>query len=284
MLENAMNRPEPTLSTSPWRALSWEDLADTRLVPTMLSPEERRAYIWLTENLYSGRGALVELGCFAGGSTAAMAEGLRRSGKQARIQAFDRFKVSEMHKRRFLYSAGILPFSGDDLLPVAERFMAPWRDLVDLHRTELSTHVWPGDPIEMLVMDASKTTKSMDAMAASFFPALLPQAGLIVQQDFLHWKTPWVAVQMARLGSAVTPVAHVAPDTVVFRVERAILPSDIAAAACSPLDDVAMKAGLHTAELMMQGFDVGPKLALLDQALERNAGVRQAKFMANPPG
>jgi len=48
-------------------------------VPTMLSEEEIRLLRWATHEYYEGEGEIIDAGCFLGGSTMALAEGLARN-------------------------------------------------------------------------------------------------------------------------------------------------------------------------------------------------------------
>jgi len=53
-------------------------------VPTMLTPEERLYLHWLGAVVWSGRGCVVEIGPWLGGSTVCLAAGMRASGHPAR--------------------------------------------------------------------------------------------------------------------------------------------------------------------------------------------------------
>ncbi len=183
----------------PWAALTDADLAGVG-VPTVLSPDERRLYFWLARDWACGAGALVDLGCFVGGSTALLAEGQRRAGRAAPVHGHDAFTVSERFKAQFLYPAGVPAFAGADMLPVARQLLHPWAGTVRLHPGRIEDQVRDGVPIEIRAMDASNTAGTADAMAAAFLPALVPGRGIVIQQDFLHWRQPWVAAQMALLG------------------------------------------------------------------------------------
>ncbi|MBV0913172.1 class I SAM-dependent methyltransferase [Anianabacter salinae] len=273
----------PDLSDAPWRDIPWRLLGDARGVPTMLSPQERRAYLWLAEHWARGAGCVVDLGCFAGGSTAHLAEGQRRDGRSGRIHAYDRFTISDPLKEKFLYPAGIAPYEGDDLLDAARQILAPWAGLVDLHPGAIEDQTWTGEAIEMLVMDASKAAHTMDAMAATFFPALIPGGSLIVQQDFLHWKTPWVAVQMARMADWVSPAGHAERDTMIFHVDRPLDAAAIDAGRCADLTDAEMRAALLDMRARLDGFGVEDRMDALVRAVELNAGERIAWKMKTAP-
>ncbi|HGG05640.1 MAG TPA: hypothetical protein ENK28_09300, partial [Aliiroseovarius sp.] len=195
------------LPVNPWQTVDPKALDATRPVPTMLSPEEQLLYYWIASEWAKGSGAIVELGCFVGGSTARLAEGHRVAGLKSEIHAFDRFLASETAKKNHFYSAGIAAFEGEDILPLAKSLLKPWADRITLHPGMIEDQDWTGGDIEVLVMDASKSTKASDHMAAKFFPHLIPGQSLVVQQDYLHWKQPWIAVQMERMANWFTPVA-----------------------------------------------------------------------------
>ncbi len=176
----------------------------------MLNPEEAQFYVWLSRAMAEVTGAVVDLGCFAGGAPAYLAEGNRQGGGQAQIHAFDQFATSEKAKERQLYSKGVAPFGGTDILPLAQQVLAPWAPNVRFHKGRIEESVWEGGPIALLVLDASKTSETMDQMAAVFFPHLIPGQSIIVQQDELHWKEPWIAVQMEAFAEYFEPLCRVA--------------------------------------------------------------------------
>ena len=68
------------VETCAWRRAALPPLPE---VPTMLSPEERRYLYWLGNEVWSGRGCVVEIGSWLGGSTVCLAAGMRASGHPA---------------------------------------------------------------------------------------------------------------------------------------------------------------------------------------------------------
>jgi hypothetical protein len=274
-----MTDPAP-FAARPWRALPDAALA-AATVPTMLNAEERRLYLWLARDWARGEGAIVDLGCFAGGSAAILAEGQRQAGRALPVHAYDAFRISEPLKARFLYPVGIAPFEGEDMLPVAQALLAPWGTAV-LHPGRIETQVWDGGPIEILAMDASKTAATMDAMAAAFLPAMVPGRGVVIQQDFLHWRQPWIAVQMFLLDACFEPVAHAPRDTVVFRCLRAPSAEEVKAATCARLDAEAMIGALRAMRDRLRPFGLGKQMRGLIDAVRANPGVRNAAAMKPP--
>jgi hypothetical protein len=282
-----MNRPTlidrtDALSARPWRRLIERALGPAHDVPTMLSTEEQKLYYWLTAFWAEGAGAIVDLGCFAGGSTARLAEGRRVAGLTPAIHAFDRFTADAHTKEAILYRQGVAPFDGDDILPLAQAALAPWAPDIVFHRGEIDRMDWQGGAIELLVMDASKTVESGDAMAATFFPHLVPGDSLVVQQDCLHWSQPWVPAQMERLGACFRPVAHAPRDTVVFLCERAPGAQELAAARIAPLDDAALDASLAAAGAWLAPLGLAGRIEQTRGSLAANPGKRRAFQFVKP--
>ena len=201
---------------APWKRIDTALLAQAAAVPTMLAPEEQQFYAWVTSEWMQGDGAVVDLGCFAGGSTARLAAGHQRAGHPGLIHAYDRFGANEFAKEQILYAQGVAPFKGNDILDLTIDLLTPWTERIALYPGDIKDHIWEDGPIEILVMDASKTIATMDQMARMFFPSLIPGRSLVVQQDYLFWRLPWIPIQMELLADYFTPVAHVREDTVAF--------------------------------------------------------------------
>jgi len=64
---------------------------------SMLTEDEKRFLYWCTSRFYENKGEIVELGPFAGGSSVALAAGLRASWPEANrtVQVYDRFKTDD---------------------------------------------------------------------------------------------------------------------------------------------------------------------------------------------
>ncbi len=208
--------PEVLFAAAPWN-LDETRAAEAAIdVPTMLSPEERRLYYWVAQNWAQDAGALVDLGAFAGGSTARLAAGVAARGGTQTVHAYDRFTIDEKNKARVLYARGVPAFEGNDLMPLAERYLSPWKDRVELHHGEIQDIGWQGDPIEVLAVDAAKHAVRLDAFAAHFYPSLIPGRSVVIQQDFLAWNQPWLMLQMLRLEACFRPLAYATNSSVVF--------------------------------------------------------------------
>lgn len=260
----------------PWRAIRLRRMRPAARVPTMLSAEERQLYLWLGRDGAGGRGAIVDLGCFLGGSTAHLAEGNRRAARPVAIHAYDRFRVAPGMKKRLLYDRGIARFAGQDVLPLTTAYLAPWADRITLHRGLIERQSWTGEPIAVLVIDAAKSARVADAIARIFFPALVP-GGLIVQQDALHAPQPWVLAQMGALAPWCRPVAHAAPTTLVWQVTRPIDAAALRAAGTARLSDAALGTAIGGLRGDLARFGVARRIDRLLATLAAHPGARAAR-------
>jgi hypothetical protein len=133
-----------------------------------------------------------------------------------------------------------------------------------------------------LVLDASKTPETMDRMAEIFFPYLIPNVSVIVQQDELHWKEPWIAVQMEKLKDYFEPLCHVPSNTIAYLCIKKIDHDALAAGAVSGLQDAAMITALTDAVRRLRSLGIGNKIDHQIEAIRLNPGKRKAWSFNNP--
>ena len=137
---------------------------------------------------YTGSGRIVDLGCWLGATTLALAQGVSGSTHATRdrpIVAYDRFVWEQWMTDTT--SSMKLPWKfrpGDDFYFVAERLLRPYRSLVSLQRADLLNTTPHEEPIEFLFIDAMKSWPLADRIVRHFFPKLIPGRSLVVQQDF----------------------------------------------------------------------------------------------------
>ncbi len=268
---------------APWRHLMRRVLSPTAHVPTMLHREEQRLYYWLTAIWAQGVGDILDLGCFVGGSTARLAEGHRVSRLTSRIHAFDRFTADETLKEKMLYSAGIPEFVTQDILPLAENLLAPWAFAIDFHPGEIEDSIWDGDPIEILIIDAAKSTSTTDALADIFFPSLIAGQSIVVQQDFLHWTQPWICAQMELLADCFMPLAHCGDDTIVYLCTQTPDEDALTRARTSALSDDALIALVEQAATRLERFDCAARFDAMIAGIRHNPKERISWQFKKPP-
>lgn len=265
-------QPPPPFDRKPWLDCRVPDQAAT--IPTMLSEEEGQFLYWLTRDYARGVGAVCDLGCFAGGSTARLAAGVAAAGRPGPVFAYDHFRIEDNQKERYLYPAGIAPFTGHDMQDAVRHLLAPWTGIVTLCPGDILKNGWSGDPVEILFIDAAKSPAAADGIAAGFYPHLIPGRSIIIQQDYQHWRQPWVPAQMERLSDVTLPIASCQKGTVAFLVTQAITPDRLAAAKVGGLDDSTLMRLLQRA---LHRFPDRPQRAKLARAILGvidNPGVR----------
>ena len=175
-------------SPRPWRGI---DVPPSILeLPRMLYEDERRYLTWLTKSQYQGWGAIVDLGCWLGCSTVCMAEGLRQSGKQGKVAAFDLFEWDPGYMAQD--APGVqLPYGGD-FMPEFHRLTAPWKDRIAAEKVDLFGYRWERGPIEILFVDAAKSWGLLNHILRGFADAIVPGKTRIVFQDYRLPMCLWV--------------------------------------------------------------------------------------------
>ena len=259
----------------PWRVVLGADMAQALAVPSMLTHEESQLYHWIGVNA-AGFGATIDLGAFAGGSAARLLQGLHLGGMPHHLHAYDRFTASADARARHLSPGGVALTQDEDILPLVQRLLAPWQENLTLHPGDILTQSWSGDPVEILAIDAGKSPRLSDHIAAQFFGALVPGRSLVIHQDFGHATQGWLAVQMARLAKCFTPLAQVAPDCVVFLCTSQVNAAAIAAARTEGLDDNALIAGIHAAADLYASLIKRRRFNAMIAKIRANPGVRVA--------
>src|SRR5262249_7993152 len=150
---------------------------DTCPVKTMLLEDERKLLFYLASEYCRGRGCIVDAGCFLGGSTTALALGLRArqptsdSGPPATIHSYDLFPGEAWTIGMFLPSNFLPGQSFQDLFRENIRDVA---DLVEIHAGDITSQPWTGGAIELLFVDCAKHWQVSDFITAQLFPSLIP--------------------------------------------------------------------------------------------------------------
>jgi SAM-dependent methyltransferase len=213
---------------------NWRDepaVVATAGVPTMLVPDELRLLHHLTDRWWTGAGAIVDAGCFLGGSTIALAEGLRRNlarhglPERPLIHTYDRFQVEDW--TRGVYFPEETP-AGASFRDRFDRNVSPYASLVEVHAGDVQDHPWEGGPIEVLFIDLAKHWRTCDWVTWQFFPHLIPGRSIVVQQDYLyhHW-VAWLHITMERYAAHFEYVCDTGVNSVAFRCTSAIPPEEL---------------------------------------------------------
>jgi len=177
--------------------------------PGMISKEERAFYADCASGLVGKPGVLVDLGCWMGATTLALAEGLRRrtapgGETQEQVIALDRFLWADWMNEMLPHLFGDYR-PGDCFLPEARRRVRRFGACVQLVQADLTQYEWDGRPIKLLLVDAMKSWALARQIACSFYPSLQP-GSLLLHQDYKHYYTSWLHLLQYRLRAYFQPV------------------------------------------------------------------------------
>lgn len=151
-----------------------------------------RAY---AQHVHTGKGALVELGCFFGSLTLSLAEGLQASRlprEAAVVQAYDLF----YWHRSMVGCIWRTPLEGRikegdwfiDVFKANTAHLLPW---INVHWADLGKEGWEDGPIELLLLDCLKYDAITNNVIRNFFPSLRPGLSRMVHQDYFHFYEWW---------------------------------------------------------------------------------------------
>jgi len=192
----------------------------------MLGLEERKLLYELARNIYTGEGAVVELGAFCGASTCCLAAGLRDNPRTAghRVHSHDCFVANEPYLVSFIRTQfGESLEMGESFAAIFRRATAEFADLIEIHAGNLLEQTWPsGVPIELLFIDVAKTLALSGKVLTEFFASLIPGKSIVIHQDFYHPTAFYLPVVMDFLRDYFTIIEAGRDWSVVFRLKSAI--------------------------------------------------------------
>jgi len=244
----------------PWQTVTDDDLGAALAVPSMLTMDEARLYYWLAARA-EGSDAAIDLGTHRGGSAARLLAGLAAGTSQAPLFTYDHFATPE---------------GEGDMLTQVQAALSPWGARVTCVKGDIGQQQWTGGPVEILSVDAAKSPTTADRIAAEFFTALEPGRSVLIQQDFLHAKQPWLPVQMAALSDCFTLVARAGNVCAVFIPKVRVTADHLAAARTEGLTDTDLLAGLAAAQRLFSPPLPAQRFADQREMVLANPGVRDA--------
>jgi hypothetical protein len=239
--------PLRRLIDRPWRGVVLPP--DAVGIPTMLSKAERRLLYALARDYASGDAALVDAGCFLGGSTAALLAGVRdrigtRNGPP--VASYDLFQVDTYMIPKFFSEDVRL---GETFRPRYDEYVARFDVPHEVQEGDITAIGWSGEPIDVLFLDILKSWEINDAVLRDFFPSLVPGRSVIVHQDYGWGDTPWIPISVELMRESLVLVDWLEWGSHVFFVEKE-LPAAVL-------------------EHGVGGLDLDAKLELIDQAVAR---------------
>jgi hypothetical protein len=221
---------DKALLLTPWRELGVSG-RDVNAIPSMIAADEALYLHWLARCRYTGQGEIVDGGPLLGGSTIAMAEGLRLNAavqdKARRIHSYDLFQYSAPFMKR-LFKRGPVPIEGESLLPRFQANIKPWASSVCVYPGDILSYQWSGEPIEILFIDVAKTWDIQRHILREFFTHLIPGVSVVVQQDYFFVSCYWIHLIMESLSDYFRP-AHVTDGPTLGFEMIAPVPNDLLA-------------------------------------------------------
>jgi predicted O-methyltransferase YrrM len=246
------------ISTSPWNSVVLPKPAEE--VMAMLSLGEKRLLYYLGREYWRGDGAIVDAGCFVGGSTVAFAEGVAVRQHKAigrPIHSYDLFRAERYMIDMYFRPEGLAIEEGDSIRPLFDANTSSISELLDVHEGDIRQIGWSGKPIELFFIDLAKSWALNDYLLERFFPHLIPKRSIVIQQDYVHERCPWLHVTMELLSEFFDFIAYVPGGSAVFRLRQKI-PAEF------------------TRRNFVSRLPSAEKLRLMDQAVERWSGAERA--------
>jgi hypothetical protein len=199
-----------------------------RTVPTMLMQDELKLLAWLGERYWRGDGIIVDAGCFLGGSTVALASGVRanlaRRGlpETPLIHSYDLFRVEDWTRGLYLPES---TKAGDSTRRRFDRNTAPFEPLLRVVEGDITASRPPETRIEILFIDLAKHWTVCDWITETLFPRLIPGRSIVVQQDYLWGEgTGWLQVTMEYFADEFEIVCDTWRNSVAFRLRKPFAP------------------------------------------------------------
>ena len=242
-------------------------------IPRMISDQERAYLQEYAKKEFIGQGDIVDLGCWMGASSVALAKGLKKNREEkARnrvVHAYDIF-VWEAWMDQCVVNTPLWGKyrPGDHFFEECEKRTRPWKDRIKFHPGDLTQIGWDGGPIEFLFIDAMKSWELANSIIIHFFPHLIPGQSIVVHQDFSHFGTYWIHLVMYRLRDYFEPVKDIPKSwSLVFQYIK-------------PIPDHLLNGGYHLASFstdeIKKAFEYSGKMV----SLEKQCQILGAKVIA----
>jgi hypothetical protein len=163
----------------------------------MTSKTEQDYFAGYGEKTYSGKGEIVDLGCWLGSTTIPLVKGLlknpafRKSSRK--VYAYDLFIWFDWMNGSTAGTNLAGKYSeGDNFV---EEFKARTKEFarhIEIREGDLKQIGWTGGNIEFLLVDAMKNWDLANAIVRDFYPSLVSDESIVLHQDYAHFFTPWI--------------------------------------------------------------------------------------------
>jgi hypothetical protein len=211
------------LDAHPWTDVQPPD--EVLEVPTMLSVQERALlYVLARDYADPSQGAIVDAGCFLGGSTVALLAGLRDRSTAwtgPPVVSYDLFRVEAYSYDKY-FGAHFDKQVGDSFRDLYDVHVSGFGVPHVTHEGDLARIGWNGGPIQILFLDVLKSWALADAVQRAFWPHVIPGHTLIVHQDYGWGGAPWIQLGVEVIWDSLRLIDSMPHGTHVFLIERPI--------------------------------------------------------------
>lgn len=245
------------MKSTKWKNEAFDFPSD---IPTMISPEEKQYLHWLGSSAWQGKGLVVEIGPWLGGSTWCLAAGMQSSRNRTskRLVVYDNFIWREFMSERAMLNLG----PGDCFQTEFLKNVSKFDSVVDSYKRTLPDEVIASDldaqskryvadedvelfqgvagseSVEILFVDGAKSWLGLKHLLQHVYDRMIPDCSMIVCQDFKYWGNYWVPMMTSLLRDYMQPVHNVVSSTTVtFRLVEPI-PQNILEALPNHIADV----------------------------------------------
>ena len=254
--------------TKPWQHISNDQISAATSIFTLLDDEEQRM-LFHYGALVGGAGCIVDLGCHLGGSTARIALGAKAAHFSGDIHLFDRFMVkyplSKLLERTPQHLTAIADV--DDTQPLVKGLLEPIGANFVLHNGEFMEFEWPGEKVELLFVDIGKNLRTMDHVATQFYPSLIPNQSVIIQQDYQYKWNPWISVHCEIWADKFEYLAHTESESVIFKLTSKITKEETLERQMVDLGDDELKALFEKARARFANTTIAHRLDEMAQMI-----------------
>jgi hypothetical protein len=170
--------------------------AFSRELVGMTSKTEQDYFAEYGKKIYSGKGDIVDLGCWLGSTTIPLVKGLLKNPafneSNRKVYAYDLFIWFDWMNSSAAGTNLTRKYKeGDNFVEEFKHRTKDFTGYIKIEEGDLKQIGWTGDPIEFLLVDAMKNWDLANAIVRDFYPSLIPE-GIVLHQDFAHFFTPWI--------------------------------------------------------------------------------------------
>lgn len=235
LMRNGSKKPETSAAIEGLRRLPWyctdlpPQLSDGR---GMIADDERRLLYVLARDYFQGEGVIIDGGTYLGDSSLALGYGLidRQYPAKKAIHAFDLFIIDDGSAQLHLPEAdkaGRIIKGGDNVQFIYENRTAAISQYIQIHAGDVTQTAWENGPIEILFCDISKSWGVNDYILQNWLPSLIPERGILIQQDQVQEHHVWVGITMEMLSDHFECLDYVKNSSMVYRLRRPIPRADL---------------------------------------------------------